>query len=223
MPYYRRRYAPRRRRNYRRKPRYAKPSKFVTYANTAMQALSLAKYVVGLVNVERKFKDIAHSDTVTLTPQYFYLTDINQGDTDVSRDGNQVRLKSIQFKGQLTWNSGSMDTQRVRMLLVRKKDTNGSNPGSNDILVGDAIDDYYAKNEIFNYQILIDKTYSLSEQKPIINIKWFKKQSAIMRYSTSGEAVVSQQRNGYFVMFLSTDSTTPPTFIGSSRATFIDN
>lgn len=193
------------------------------YANYAITAFNTANYLKTLINVERKY----HSVTISQNPDnstgaVTYLSGLTQGDTASNRDGNKVRVRSIQYHGRISINPSATQTN-VRVLLCRLKDTNGTDASITDLFETPSVYEFYKTNEIFNYKVLKDKTFTVNSDKPNVVFRWFIKQNSHLQYSGNSNAVTDQQRNGYFLISISDQMTNTPTVGGRTRMQYIDN
>lgn len=92
------------------------------------------------------------------------ISNIGQGDTDVTRDGDQVYLRSI----ELTWNAIVADTYNFLRLIIFQW-MPASTPTVSDILIpatGNPEQNYqmpYNHDGRFNFRILYDRTLQVSQ------------------------------------------------------------
>lgn len=99
-----------------------------TYTGLAMKALKMAVKLKGIINSEKKtINQTVYNSTITTTAGVTLLTGIAQGDTETTRDGNSVLLKSIELKGHLSYGAASGTV--VDMFIIEdKKAVNGTSP-----------------------------------------------------------------------------------------------
>lgn len=129
MPY-RKPYRPKRR-PMRRKPQY---SYFGKAGIDAQKAVRMAGKALSLLNVEYKYAD----DTQTLTPfvgtpDFALLTGVPQGDTAASRDGNSVKLTSLDLNIVVQPHPTTPSRGTIRMVLVRDENSSTASIAPGDV------------------------------------------------------------------------------------------
>jgi len=86
---------------------------------------------------EVKYADVdVSAANVTTAGQLVYATQIGQGDTLGTRDGEGVRLKSFDLRGRITMpvDSGSADNLYSRVFVVRDKQNASASPSSASVI-----------------------------------------------------------------------------------------
>ena len=121
MPYYRKgRYVPRRRRRYRR-----------NYGRK-VNLYKLNKEVKSLkqkVNTEFKYHDVEQGETsFTTTGVFVDLNYVDQGDTVTTRDGDQLRMKSIEYRYTIDMASAVSNELHARVIIFVDTEPDGSGP-----------------------------------------------------------------------------------------------
>lgn len=105
------------------------------------------------------------------TGSTYSLSEIPQGDSDSSRDGDQVYLTSIQFNWTLFIGTGpsSADNVMSRLILYQYFDTitGGSAPATGSLLISVAseaniINSPYNHDQRYKFRVLYDKVVSLN-------------------------------------------------------------
>ncbi len=84
---------------------------------------------------------------VSGTSQIEYITGIPQGDTDFTRDGNDVYVTSFQVKGKFEGDADQATDRFIKLMLVLKRDVRGTILGIGELLESD---DYDAMRELDN-------------------------------------------------------------------------
>lgn len=202
-------------RRYYKKRAYGKPSK--NFSRKVKRVLTKA--------AEKKFHDVsqAGSVSVTSTPVLVDLSSISAGDTDQTRDGDQLTIRSIHLKYQLV---AGDSTNIVRIILFQWfMDTAvaGGGPTAANILQSTTNSmSSYTHDTRFQYKILDDKIVSLdtsSRDSYTLNrriIKGFKKKIQFSAAGTSGT-------NKIYLLYMSDSAAAPdPGLIYYSRLTFSD-
>ncbi len=100
----------------------------------ASKAAAGVWYLKGLVNSEKKFHNLEITSTSfdsggTIVP----LTSIAQGDTELTRDGISVFVRSLQLRGVILMDTASPSVT-VRCMIVIDKSTNPGTPVAADVL-----------------------------------------------------------------------------------------
>lgn len=149
------------------------------------------------------------------TPLNYQLMDVAQGDTQITRNGNQVWLTGIYLSGYLTV---SDTTNVVRMTVYEPRGDASATPGWSTATAIDPDE----------YTIYTDKRFTVDTYNPIklVNYRksWTRKGKARGRrvvYGSTGSTDV--QQGNVYVRFVS-DSTAigDPSFTGEIRAYFKD-
>lgn len=102
--------------------------------------------------------------TVDSTGSITSVSDISQGDTDITRDGDQVYLRSIEF----VWEADVADTfNQVRFIVVQWYPP--TTPVVSDVLIGTGTTTFfmpYNHDKRFNFKILYDRTVTVDTNTP---------------------------------------------------------
>ncbi len=87
-----------------------------------------------------------------------------QGDSHVSRDGDEIRLRSMEFRYDWQFNTGGTNPQPWRLLIFSYKSDDV--PIISDVLLntdtGDAVNSAFNQDNRVNYKILHDKRMAAS-------------------------------------------------------------
>lgn len=196
--------------------------------NDARRALALAKHVKGLVNVE--FKENVVSNTATAISATAFISSLDvmaQGDTDATRSGNLIRVKSIQWEGFATIHASAANTS-LRIMVILDKQSNGANPGLSDILndpsAGDAIVSSRNIDGMHRFVVLYDRKFVLSQTgQGIVKWKFYKKCSLPIRYDGNAGDITDLASNNILLVMVSNEPTNSPAITHSGRIRFIDN
>lgn len=129
----------------------------------ALNALKRVKKIEH--NFEKKYFNGTYTTALTATGDVINLTAIAQGDTGLTRDGNDITLRSIRLLGrmQLTATSaGTVDgsvTQCYRLIIFQDKQQVGdADPAVTDVLLTASID------SVYNYPAVKDRFKILEDQ-----------------------------------------------------------
>lgn len=88
----------------------------------ALQALTIARGLKALINVERKFIDNTYSGSaVSTTPSVQCINLTAQGTTNTTRVGNSLKMSNLTIEGYVTLNSAAaFDYVRLAVILDRQ-------------------------------------------------------------------------------------------------------
>lgn len=215
--YYRRRYPYRRRR---RRYTTSRVGKALAIAGTALYT---AKKIQGLVNTEFKYKDITEDALTPVTaPDIYGLNQISQGDGASYRDGDSIRCKSIRLGITGKHNDSGGNVQFVRIILFIYKEPRGGDPSPSNILE-DATDikSFPLYKYRSRYTILKDKTYTIEKNgNDGFNFEYYKRLN--MKTEFDGTATIPE-KNGLYLLFMSTEGTYGPNCAIKARLTYVDN
>ncbi len=212
------------------RPKYSRPGYKACYTmvkGDAQKALKIARKVKSLMNVELKFVDIVTTPTVNTTATIHQASLLNQGDTGSTRDGSQVRVKSLLVNYSIVLHTSAVATN-VRVIIVSDTQTNGALFAASDLLeditANDAINSPYNLDNIYRFRILSDKRYALcdSGRKNIIVSKFIKLNTP-MRFSDTGNGIADILSQSYAVLFISNEATNVPTVNLHTRMRYLDN
>ena len=194
----------------------------------AKKAWQATKYLKGLVNSE-KF-NIDRTLTLGSTQSDIYgLVRIAQGDGESDRTGNSVLVRSIYLRGYMQVNSAVTGNTRVSLVLVQDlQQIADTNPAVLDIFNGitpeSMINRSNTNNTVGRFKIIWRKNYNLTPSTgstPSINIdKYFKVYSHV---KFNGTANTDIQKNGYYLVILTSEATNYPTVSITSRVCYHDN
>jgi len=131
----------------------------------ATKKVATKGYVKKMLDKAQEIKFYDESGTVSLSTSgsVFCVSDLAQGDTDITRDGDKIVLKSMQLRGTMTL----ADTSNIIRIIVFQwfpVDT-ASDPTADDILQTTGtfgIVSAYQHDQRNQYHILADRTYTLT-------------------------------------------------------------
>ncbi len=211
---------------------YSKKPSYYTHGMNALElaskSLVVAYGVKKLLNVEYKFHDVQlTTSAITPTGTIVQLTNIPQGDTDISRDGAQVKLTSTVSKFFIASNSSAFQTN-IRVMLVLDKQTNGAiytmldllkDTDGNDIIVSQLnLDNQY------RFRVLYDKVISLSNVGiTSAHRAIHKKLQHKLRFESSTPSIADLNSKSFSLVFISNQTTNSPLVTLFSRIKYLDN
>lgn len=219
--------------------KYPKTGKFISNAGKALaianQAYKTATFVASIINSEKKFYD----ENATIYPDTTYqancLTNMAQGDTNITRTGNSIALKSFHLKGVLKRDS-TVPGEIVRVMLVLDKDNAaGTIPNITDVVASSGVYSFRNMDYARRFTVLMDRTYTYQTDKPNVVIEFWKK--FYMKKDKRGRPVISHHclfdgstannftRNHIYLYVIGNTATgsTASDFTYSTRIRFYDN
>lgn len=171
---------------------------------------------------ERKFAEVA---TASLTPSATmatanaHLSGIAQGDSEETRDGNELRVKSIRVNYTIQQNPSATATM-VRVVIARMKSTiNDTAPDWNNIFVEDTIETHKDHRLAQRFNILMDRTHLLGDK--ILQLgKYYK--ACDYKVKFNGPASNDYESGNLFIWFVSNEVLNTPTVRYSTQVSFED-
>lgn len=220
--------APRGRRRYAR--RAPKESRWSIYGKATKQlaqdAYKGVQMVKQLVNTEFDFKDTTTGVSPTSGGSMTLLNGMTQGDTASSREGNSIRMKSLDLRFYLTNNSTAVNTN-TRVMLVHDKQPNGSTALVTDVLATNNVVSPRNLDNRKRFKVIYDRTFSLSTAGPSnLNSAFYKKDfnQHVAFYNASNAGTIADISTGaLFLLLLSDQAVNAPTINYYFRLRFIDN
>lgn len=191
----------------------------------AKSALSGVKFLKSIVNSERFHKDstIGLGSAQNAT---HHLTSITQGDYISSRTGNSILVKSLAIQGHMYINSSQTTNSRIMLALVQdKQQISDTNPTAADIFSSDS-DPHTLLNAgtLGRFKILWRKQYTLDSNTAGNNarsIRIYNKLHFHARYNGTGAQDI--QKNGLYLVMITSESTLYPTISLNTRLSYHDN
>ncbi len=215
-----------RKRGYKR-PGYASCGRML--AGDATKALSMARHLKSLINVEFKYHNVqlldsAITDAGLITP----LSLLSEGSTSTSRDGGSVKFTS--FRLAYNWKISASATQTtVRVMVVHDKQTNQAQFTLADLLfdatVRDALYSPPNVNNASRFNILYDKVHALSSVGNNNNVVRVihKKLNIKTRYDANVGDITDLSQDSMALVMIGSEVTNDPTVSINYRSRFIDN
>ncbi len=214
-----------------RKKRKPRSPYFKTAGNAlsvATKALSTAVAIKRLINVEKKFIDTQIASTaVPVGGLITQLTNIAQGDTNITRDGDQLKVVEIHVSLWYVFNVSATATA-IRTLLIEDKQTNGAifTAGNvlEDVTVFDNIVSARNADNMYRFNVLLDRVVNLAAGSgPTKSYKRVFRMQKKLRYDGNAGDITDLASCSYALLFLATEATNTPTVTGFIRLKFIDN
>lgn len=223
MAYKRRRYGSRRPMKSRRYKR-RRVGGFGGYVKTAAWAAKQIWKLKGLVNSEMLKKDTAFTPTALSTGAVEHITAVAQGDSDSTRTGNSIFVRSWNFSGSIIKNTSGANTQFVRISVVMDtQQQSDTTPTYTDIYESASPYAHLNSNTVGRYKVIFSHIYSVnSSDHTAVAVKINIPMRHHVRYN--GSASTDIQRGGLYLCS-STDEpgANMPTWQGEHRLSYHDN
>lgn len=207
-------------------------SKFASGAGKALTmastALTIAKGVAALINVEEKYNDYnVTAQTISSTGVVHYMSGIAQGDSATSRDGDSIRGKSILHRCEYVSVAGTSAV--VRCLMFVDLNNQGALPAVTDVLqTASRLSPLNTVNSK-RFVVLSDELFDLNQNVATSGIfrstKMFKKIDFHIKYRDTSSSVTGCAANGIFCLYISNigAGATTPSVTFANRIRYIDN
>lgn len=221
MPYKRIGYGRSKKRS--RYPRKPKQNNYQYYANLAYQGYKYGRLAMSLLNTEKKHYDVTwNGTTITDAWQNTVLNDLSVGDGETNRDGNKVRMKSLQLKLSIVGNTSTPTNGcYVRIALVQLTKVRYPEFTESQVYPTD-ISSLRNMNNTTRYKVWYDKIISLDmDVRPRYIVDKFWKMSIPVNFYSSTATDI--ENNAFALMYLTNLSTNQPLMTGNARIRFIDN
>ncbi len=202
--------------------------------NTKKKVNKLAKNVrILMKSVEHKQLDVTNTALVIVdgVGTLVGLNNIVIGDTNITRDGNQIMAASIYIK-LIFHIHPSASSSQIRCLLVKDKQVNNSNFTTPTLLENSTnILSIISPRNLDNmrrFTVLYDKIIILNQNITSVSstarhIKIWKKLNMIIRYDGNAGNINDVTENGLSLLFIGNEATNTPTVDLFSRVLFTDN
>jgi hypothetical protein len=205
-------------------------------APLARRVLSAFKGAATMLNTEMKHVDISPGSQtfgVPLTASTStLLTGCAQGDTNLTRDGNSLKIKRL-FGSVVMVQHASATTTRCRSMIIADTQTqaaNGVNPSADATPI---VNTSTSCNGLYNvdtnpgrFIVLIDRVDILvSGTTPAVHFGFDVKEAidAHVLFSGTGATVASVSGLSFWYLCFSTEATNTPSFVIDARMEFVDN
>lgn len=170
---------------------------------------------------EWKYIDTAVFGTITTTATVFPLTAISQGDTDTSRTGDKVTLKSFLMRLNITPNA-TAGINFLRILALIDKQNNAVAPTAAQILQNSTttyspLNDDWGKR----FKVFYDRTFTVDTDATGGQVEktYRKLRNVVIEYPGTGTV---PNTNGVYILMLADQPTDGPAVIGTVRIRYTD-
>lgn len=192
---------------------------------TARHALTIAKGVASVINVEFKHIDTAGTTVnPTATGVVLPMNSCAEGTASYERNGLSVRNKSLFIRGFVTGNASATNTL-LRIMVVKELNPNGATP-----LITDIIETGFREISLMNningkeFKVLYSKFITMSaDGSETAFFEKYLKLNGHTKYNSSSGAATSIDYGGYYLVLASNQMTNTPTVNYTSRIRYVDN
>ncbi len=204
--------------------RYIKPS-----MDTAFKALQIALATKRLLNVEKKWHDVdGFNINASQSGTIIQLTNVAQGDTSQTRDGDQLKILSLQLK-LFGVRDSVANASLMRVMIVQDSQTNGAIYALSDLLEDASVSNNMLSpanlDNKYRFKIWYDRLHPMIESASnaikVIN-KFFNKAVKI-RFDNESAVISSLTSNSLSLVVICRQSTNVPTFTHWCRIRYVDN
>lgn len=206
-------------RSHRRRVRMARLERNAPLGSRQVQRLNkrVNKLLAGIEVKYHDLQPISQTPTST-TGVVLNISDLDEGDTVLTRSGEKVHAKRVWFKGEITIHASASKT-KVRCMVIRQK--NNQVPAINGILQSGTINAPHSHQYRKLTAVLMDRTYVLnSVSNPMIQFNYNLKVDKNIAYS--GAAGTDLADGSIYLVLISNEATNTPTVSGYSRLSFTD-
>jgi len=152
------------------------------------------------------------------------LTNIDQGDTDTTRDGNSIKLTTLLMRGSVIFDDTTNEFQPIRIMLVKDTQTNQAQFSITDLLQSTSV---YSSLNIDNgkrFRILYDRLLNVYADKPQIMLKFKKAIPFHIRYDNTGNGIADLTQNSLALVAISPNVTSDgPVLTTNFKIRYVDN
>lgn len=194
-------------------------------AQIARAAWRSAKYIRGLVNSEMFHLDATYA-LGNQQSAIFNVTALAQGDTQVTRTGNSILAKTLVWNGNMYINATQTTNTRITLALVQdKQQVADTTPAITDIFSSDTDPHTLLKlGTLGRFKLLMRKQFTLDSNAAGNNarsLKLFKPLNFHVRYNGTGTGDI--QKNGLYLIMITSEATLYPTISVNTRLSYHDN
>ena len=137
-------------------------------------ALSIATMLKGLINVERKYKILSNTFSVGTSGQTAGLNSIAQGTDDTERIGRSLKATSWLMRATVQQNPAATSPTTCRMMVLWDRQPAGA-PAVLEVMETANPLSSLNKDHGKRFTTLWDRTFTLNDQRPTIDLKAFRK------------------------------------------------
>lgn len=177
-----------------------------------------------MINVETHKHDVEGSFTPTNAGYVQSLGSIAVGDTDTTRTGNSILIKSLFHRHAYQVHPSATATFIRELLVIDTQQISDTTISVTDVLDSASFLAPLNSQTAGRFKVLHDKVIQLSQEKPTSFAKKFKswkKRGHHIRYN--GTAGSDFQKGNIYLIHISNEATNAPTVWSYNRLSFYDN
>jgi len=181
-----------------------------------------------LLNVEKKYIDVAPAINAGLTTAGTTINAPAQGDTANTRDGNSIKMLSWSIKGVVSKNAAATNTY-LRMIVLLDRAPDGAVPLITEVLdyagLANGVNAHYdPENMGARYKVLKDHRWVLNDtDRPSYAFDFYGDINNHVKFSGPSGGIAGQTQNALHVYFISNQPTNTPGVSYISRVRYVDN
>ncbi len=184
-----------------------------------------------LINVEHKYVDAGDSVAATQAGVVAALNLIAQGDSVSQRDGDAVKLQTLEFQGHVYWNSSSTQTDVVRIMIVKDAQNTGALIAGSDVLqaAGSVHSATCFPNFINSpniqsrFSILLDQIVAVDSSHRSEIVRFRSTHDVHLYYRGTGATASDLASGALFLVIFTSSTLNTPAVTWDSRVIFTDN
>jgi len=198
------------------------------YAKALPALARTVGYMASMINSEAHYDDsqINSQDVDDTTGRVDVMTLIAVGDTDTTRTGNKILAKDITIRGRFERQSAATWTSaQIRLMLIVDKEYDGATPTVANILQTTGPNSPMNQDYSKRFVVLSTRTYTLYENKPVVEWKMYKKLPFHIDYDGTAATAADCKENQVLLVAISNIGTAsnPPEITYYSRFKWYDN
>jgi hypothetical protein len=181
-------------------------------------------YVISVLNVEDKYIDTGATTTLSNAWQLFLLNGCSLGTTSITRNGQSVKLNSLEFRSFITIASASTTVQSSRMVIFVDKQSNAAAPTATDIYPA-TVASQRVVSYLDRFNILLDEWIILDPNTPSgeIVIKSIALNHHVSFNTSNNGDITDITKGSLYLAFLSDAGSNFPAVVWTNRVGFVDN
>ncbi len=187
-----------------------------------LRALHMVRKLKSVLAIEKKAHTLTVAGAIDDAGSIFQLTNIAQGDTNQLRDGNQIKVLYVGGRIQWTQNDTARITFVRTMIVQDRQQIADAAPAVGTVLQSASVNAYLNTNTLGRFKVLYDKVHTLSDTgTEAVFLRVNLPMNSKVRYN--GTALTDIQKNGIFLLLISTQPINTPSVASSLRVRFTDN
>lgn len=177
-----------------------------------------------MMTAETKYKDRSFNGLVSNLGQFYVLNGVAQGDTVTTRDGNSIRMKSINVRSFVNHASAGPAEQYVRTVIFVDTQADTIAPDIDEIFTTNAsVDSFRNMNNTKRFRIYRDDVVYVSSQNPIARRTYNIKSTLPVKYLGTSDTLNDIASNSvYILQYSNASGADVPNAQYTARVKFVD-